>query len=161
MNNNVEETTELIPSSSNGNGHFPDLVDSEVNADGSRNAGVVAGGALMDAMRESEGFTALKSLVVPGDKVEELLMRGDLPSKNQEGHVRAVVIAEVIADCIEFNDTEGLQEVLNMVAALTSADGKRAKELVDAIVGFHREQNTNRGFGEKFQEAAGFTKKKD
>lgn len=136
----------------NGNGHHLDIPGSAVNPDGSRN--VVSGGALEEAMRQSEGLSTIKALVVPGEKIEELLMRADFPSKYTEGHILGSTGAQIIADCIEFKDAEGLQEIMNQITAWTSADGKRAQKLVDAATGYQREDSMNVGFGTKIQEMA-------
>ena len=88
-----------------------------------------------NSMRQADQETALGLLVKPGDSIQDILMRADIPSKTSEGTVKAMSAIHIIMQCREDGDILGEQEVWYDLSLLPSVDGKRARMLVEAVTG--------------------------
>lgn len=100
-----------------------------------------------------EVVSAIKMLVDAGANLRDLLMRADFPSKKKNSHRLILATMRHHAKCLEFNDKNAEDELMDVVAGFTSADGKRIEELVVAITG-SKPQKVE-GFAEKLKRAAG------
>jgi hypothetical protein len=101
-----------------------------------------------------EMVSAIRMLVDAGDNLRDLLMRADFPSKKKDSHRYILAAMRHRAKCREFHDTNAEDELMDVVAGFTSADGKRIEGLIAAITGA-KPQKTSEGFAEKLKKAAG------
>lgn len=106
------------------------------------------------AFREADQQNALHMLVDPGTELLKLLMRVDVPGKNSEDVVRCMALARHIAKCEKYHNETAKQEAMNLLAMWTSASGKRAKMLTDAIIGQRQYLGNDSNLGDKLKKWA-------
>lgn len=114
-------------------------------------------GDIKNAFTHSEGYSSIKVLVEPGDieKFRSLLMRVDFPVKRTYAHIQGIAAMRILAYCEKYGIDRGKEELMNTVAAFTSADGKRADMVVDAIIGDRRQARAEgRGFTKRLGDIA-------
>ena len=150
----TENNTPVIPSDENhGNGHKKEAVPSKIPQ--FLNAGQL-GGMVTTKVMDS----ALDVLSKPGDHPRQLGMRTILPTKHTDGNVLAVVLSDELANCREFHDTEGAEEVLDYEALLVSISGIGRNQVTEAVTGERRhEEAKSGGFGSVLQRMAWGSKK--
>jgi hypothetical protein len=87
-----------------------------------------------------EVLSAIKMLVDPGEKPEQLHMRADFYDDAQ-----ATAATEIEAHCTLFHDKVHLAELHNTMAARTAIKAKRINKLVEAVIGQQRQPQTGGG----------------
>lgn len=102
-----------------------------------------------------EVVSAIRMLVDAGNNLRDLLMRADFPSKKKESHRYILAAMRHRAKCLEFHDKNAEDELMDVVAGFTSADGKRIESLVAAITGAGKPQKAREGIADRLKKAAG------
>lgn len=99
-----------------------------------------------------EVVSAIKMIVDPGDKPEELHMRADFFDDEQ-----ATAATEIEARNKLFHDIIHQEELHNTMAARTAIKGKRVNILRDTIIGQQNQHQQPQGFGEWAKKKAGLS----
>lgn len=103
---------------------------------------------------QQEVVSAIRMLVDAGNNLRDLLMRADFPSKKKDSHRYILAAMRHYAKCREFEDKNAMDELMDVTAGFTSADGKRIESLVAAITG-GKPQKASEGFADRLKRAAG------
>lgn len=90
-----------------------------------------------NAYSAQEGYNSLNLLAKSGEDPLDLLMRTSLAD-----YQLMVAFATLISACEEFHDTEGANEVRNMLAMMPSIAGLSRKQIVDAMIGGYGGQSS-------------------
>jgi len=115
---------------------------------------ILYGGTFDNIFTQQQMASAIKVLVEAGYDIRDLLMRADFPKKRTESHRYILASMRHRAKCREFGDTQGEDELMDVLAGFTSSEGKRIEKFVEAVTG--QVKQTNRlSFAEKIRKAAG------
>lgn len=135
------------PENNNGNGHQttnvlenynPNVMDITEKNSNSR----LEQFNLENAMRQSEGFTALKQYIEPGDDIYSLLLRSDIDFSNGDNYRWLVSISVEQTKAIKAGrEDQFKREVMLILAGMPAFKGKRMTLLTDAVIGMHRTEN--------------------
>jgi hypothetical protein len=106
------------------------------------------------AFNQSDVVSAIRYLVEPGDTMHGLLMRANIPAKQTDDKVFSIAAVHHLSKAEEFGDTGAQNELMNLIALMVSLRGKGREQLVEAIIGEHK-QKADLGFGEKLRKMAG------
>jgi len=97
------------------------------------------------AFSQHDTTSAMKYYVELGDKnvstFVKLLLRADIPDRD---YVKACV--RHFAKCVEFEDTDAQEELVNLIAGFCSVKGKRMELFTDAVIGKRRNEE-RKSFG--------------
>jgi len=118
-----------------GNGHDPAIEDIDYTQK------TVYGGQVENALRNSEAFNTIRAMIEPGDNVQDMLMRGNVPEKVKKSHQTINARVIVLKKALKFKNKAGVNLMLNLFAAETSASGIRIKEVVQAVTGINFDQS--------------------
>lgn len=99
-----------------------------------------------------EVVSAIKMIVDPGEKPEQLHMRADFADDEQ-----ATAATEIEARCKLFHDEIHMAELHNTMAARTAIKGKRINILRDAVIGQQRQQPQSQGASAWLKNKAGLS----
>ena len=140
-----------VEAKDNGNGNHTE----EEKVEEIRDA--ISASSMENAIRQTQGTSALKYIVEPGDEINALLMRTSIPTSQSYGVVFSKNMAQLIGKNQFFNYKPGLRELLALMATLPSVENERIKLLVSAIIGDSRMQaqgQQGQGLGQKIKDFA-------
>jgi hypothetical protein len=123
---------------SHGNGHKKEAAPSKIPQ--FLNAGQLSGMVSTKVMD-----SALDVLSKPGDHPRQLEMRTIVPIKHTDGIVMAAVLSDELANCREFHDTDGAEQLLDYEALLVSIGGVGRIQVTEAITGERRHEEAKSG----------------
>lgn len=113
----------------------------------------LTGGQLTGMVTNKEMPSALNMLAQPGETPRQLSMRTVLTRKS-EGRILATAMSYHLGRCREFGDTEGEQEILDMMALFVSDNGMGRRQLTEAITGQRAHEEAKGGLGNMLQKMA-------
>lgn len=133
---------------SKNNGHSDQPIPEAVKA-------VLGTDVFKGAFSTQQMSSAIEKLVERGDKIEDLIMRGDFWSQD---HMNSWV--RLLRKALHFQDKELEQLLMNHLAGCTAISGKRIDILLRAVVGqYNAEKNTSTG--SKLRRFLGMDEKND
>jgi len=88
-----------------------------------------------NAFKGIEGVNSLKYLAESGDNPIDLLMRTFLPENKTNAYRTAVAFATVLRKCREAGDTDGENEIRDILALLPSMGGRSRDQIVSTLIG--------------------------
>lgn len=102
------------------------------------------------------GFSAIRAMVERGEHPEDLLLRGNFPSKRTDGLILLIAFAHHIAKCREFGDKTAEEEAMNLQAGMPAVDNARMNQVERAIIGEKPrfDDQKNQTWGRRIQNAA-------
>lgn len=130
------------------------------NGDSKEKKNIVYRSDAQSAFHHEQAMNALKALLEVGPldddtTLPKLAIRAAIPSKFTEGHMLGTAIAACWANCIKYHHTDGIQEIVMMLASWAGVDAERAKLMVKAVIGeFQTGTGSSGGFLERAQNYA-------